>query len=273
MAAENVTVIRYRPADSDNDKRLVYFIEMLELALHKTRDEFGEYSLEPAPVPISQARAFDLVRRGRYVDIVWGMTSTERESMTLPVRIPLLKGLLGYRVLLVHASQMNRIKAVASLEDLGSMTGIQGLDWPDTTILKANNLNILTSSDYESLFKMVTAGRADYFPRSVAEVWSEIDSFSGQGLVPSPSPILFYEGPIYFFVNPQNTKLAGRLTLGLKRAIEDGSFDKLFYSQKDINRAIDFLNKGSPTVIRVPNPYLPDATPLNDTRLWFQWPE
>lgn len=272
LAEEDVTVIRYRPANSENDERPLYFIRMLDLALHKTRDEFGEYRLEPAQIPISQARAFDLVQRGRYVDVVWSMTSIERENISLPVRIPLLKGLLGYRVLLVHPSQADSIKSITRLEELGRFTGIQGQDWPDTIILKANKLNILTSSDYDGMFKMVSSGRADYYPRSVAEVWPEIQNFSKQNLILSPSPILFYDGPIYFFVNPANKRLANRLTLGLQRAIQDGTFDKLFYSQSEINKAIDFLKQEAPTIIRMDNPHLPKETPLTDTRLWFQWP-
>lgn len=271
-SAAEITVIRHRPAESANDARFLYFVEMLDLALRKTREEYGDYRIEPATIPISQERAFDLVKRGRYLDVVWGMTSIRREQQVRPVRIPLLKGLLGHRVLLVRRDNLPGIQRISAPAELARLTGIQGSGWPDTAILKANDMNIVTSTDYDGMFEMVTSGRVDYFPRSVAEVWPEITRFRDDALVISPSPLIVYKGPIYFFVNPDNAQLAERLALGLQRAIDDGSFDKQFRSRDEIRQAIAFLEDAPRTLIRLNNPNLPPATPVADTRLWYQYP-
>ncbi len=38
--------------------------------------------------------------------------------------------------------------------------------------------------------------------------------------------MLPYTGPFYFFVNKNNSNLAERVELGLRRAIDDGRFER-----------------------------------------------
>ena len=60
---------------------------------------------------------------------------------------------------------------VQSLPALRALRAGQGADWPDTDILKASGLPVEATMLYDDLFTKLIAGRIDYFPRSLLEVW------------------------------------------------------------------------------------------------------
>ena len=265
---DGVTVVRHRPAEDENDKRARYFLDILQLALEKTREDYGDFRLEVAGLQISQERAFNLIERDRLIDIVWTMTTRERESRALPIRIPLLKGLLGWRVLLVRREDVEQFTGITNVIELGKLVGVQGEGWPDTEILRDNGLEIVTSTDYEGMFRMIELGRADYFPRSVLEVGPELESFGALDLAVASTPVLTYVAPIYFFVNAENHALAERLRKGLERAIADGSFDRVFRNQEGFAQAEAFINS-TDRFLRLQNPELPSETPTESEKLWY----
>ncbi|MDP1340920.1 hypothetical protein, partial [Klebsiella variicola] len=73
-------------------------------------------------------------------------------SGLLTVRIPIDRGLMGWRLLLVRRSELAQWDQVRHLDDLRRRIAGQGHDWPDTAILRANGLQVGTSSVYEALF-------------------------------------------------------------------------------------------------------------------------
>lgn len=143
---------------------------------------------------------------------------------------------------------------------------MQGLDWPDTEILRANRLQVIASPTYDAMFKQLRLGRADAFPRSLEEVWWEHER-SGQGLVVVPDVCLHYPTAIYFFVGLADEALGAAIELGLQRLRASGAFDRLFLKHhgEDIARA----QLGSRCVIALHNPLLPKQTPLDKPDLWF----
>jgi hypothetical protein len=57
-------------------------------------------TLESTPELIPQNRALQELGRHRRLDVLWTMTSVEREQQAQPIRVPLFKGLYGWRLLL-----------------------------------------------------------------------------------------------------------------------------------------------------------------------------
>ena len=224
-------------------------------------------SLESLPNML-QGRALKELEDGRgRVHIVWSVTSKEREQKVMPIRIPIDKGLLGWRLPLVMESHIDQFRNVNNLEGLKPLISGQGHDWPDTEILRSNGLQVQTSPNFESLFFMLEAGRFHYFPRSLVEIWREADQHTNQGMVVAHHIILHYPSAFYYFVNKKNTTLAQDLTKGLEMAIADGSFEKLFHQyHDDAIRLADLKNR---TVIELKNPFLPTETPLERKDLWF----
>jgi len=116
---------------------------------------------------MQQGRAIHQLAQDKNVDIIWTVTSKTRERQLLPIRIPLLKGLLGHRVLIIRKKEKRIFSAVLNLEDLQQFTAGQGHDWPDVKILQANGINVSTASTYDGLFSMLQAARFDFFPRGI----------------------------------------------------------------------------------------------------------
>jgi len=76
----------YPDASKDN-----YYLAVLKLALKKSEAEFGPYQLVQFVTPINQSRAIKFIEHEKMVDIMWTMTSIERERQLKPIRIPLVK--------------------------------------------------------------------------------------------------------------------------------------------------------------------------------------
>lgn len=263
------TEIRHLRGESASDPRNDYFLAVLKLALAKTSDE-GPWTLVPADEVMPQSRALQRLSEGDGIDVVWSVTSRAREQQNRAVRIPLLKGLMGYRLLIIRAEDQPWFRRVHTLDQLRELRAGQGHDWPDTEILRANGLAVEASADYTSLFRMLQQGRFDYLPRAINEPWAELATQPSEGLKVEDGLLLHYPTAEYFFVHPDNTALAQRLERGLRRAIEDGSFDRLFREHPVNANAFGKAGILQRRVIRLDNPLLPDDTPFADTELW--WP-
>lgn len=264
-AVERIVV----PHVIEGDHRPAYHLALLRLALDKTVDEYGEYELAFYPTPTEQARDLRMIEERAGIDLTWTMTSTERERHLLPIRIPLQKGLLGYRIFIIRPNRADTLARVTSLSELSGLTAVQGHDWPDTSILRHNGLRVSTCSHYPQCFDMLAAGRVDYFPRGVIEPWAEIKERPELDLTVEQTIVLRYPAPIYFFVERNNRTLARRIETGLRAALADGSFDRVFYTHPHTRQALDKARLGRRTVFDLDNPLLPPDTPLDDPSLWI----
>jgi len=264
----NDKVITYAKPESIKDQRHKYFVKLLNLALSKTNDQF---ILKATIAPMQQGRAIRELTLNRHVDVVWTVTSQAREQQLLPIRIPLLKGLLGYRVAIIRVADQEKFSKVTSLKALRKFTAGQGHDWPDTKILIANNIKVVTSSSYDGLFAMLKIKRFDFFPRGITEAWQEIAMQSNSELIIDESILLYYPSPIYFFVNKANNILAERITRGLQLSIDDGSFEQLFYAYPEHKKVFASVNIKQRIIITLHNPLLSPLTPLDNKRLWYQF--
>ncbi len=262
-------VVRYPEMSSRLDQRNSYFVDMLRLALDKSREEFGDYELQGVPLRMPQGRILRLLSTGEQVDVLWSMTTRKREQHLRPVRIPLAKGLMGYRLLVVRQQDGDRFTAIRSLEALASRVAGQAADWPDTDILRHNDLPV-TTSGYLSLFTMLRRERIDYIPRALSEPWVEVAQRPEFGLQVEPTLMLYYPTANYFFVQQRNGALAERLERGLENAIADGSFDELFYHHPSHRLAFERSQLSRRRVLTLDNPLLPERTPLDRPELWWR---
>ena len=111
--AAAVLEVRYFQADAKYE----YRTKLLELALKKTEQSDGEFKLVPTKTDATQKRGLTFLEEGT-IDVVSVPTTKERETTFLPVRIPILKGILGYRVFLIQKSAQSRFNEVKTLEQL-----------------------------------------------------------------------------------------------------------------------------------------------------------
>lgn len=125
--------------------------------------------------------------------------------------------------------------------------------------MEENGLPLVLSLSYFNLFKMLASNRFDYYSRGVHQVFPEVGAYADKGLALEQELLLRYDNPVYFYVNKSNTLLAERLSLGMKMAMEDGSFDALFHQFENFAWAETLLKQGNRRVIPLTNFSFNDA--------------
>ncbi len=264
FASNHESYVRYPRPETEFDRRTDYPLRLLQLSL----DKAGSHAiLVPTSQIMPQGRALTQLRFGVDVDVVWSMTSRQRESNLQAIRVPIYKGLIGWRIFLAHQQDLEKFNTEMSLADLRKFQLIQGHDWPDTEILRANGFEVLGTPNYKSIFGMLSKRRVDLFPRSIVEIWSEAETHKAGGIVVEPTKLLIYPTAFYYFVNPSNVSLAISIEKGLTTALADGSYDKLFFEYHQ--EIIDKAKLESRQIFRLNNPLLPLETPLNKDEMWF----
>ncbi len=249
-----------------------YFSGLLIQILDRTRAEYGPCELTYTTKVLTRMRSAVLVDRNQGVDLFWGATTVERETLLQPIPVPLLKGLMGYRVLLIRPEDQARFSAVKTLEDLQKLRAGQGTDWPDTTIFMTNGIEVITSTNYEALYKMLAAGRFDFLPRGANQILSELRHNAGIDIAVERELVLVYPAPLYFFVDRENTRLAERISKGLQAMIDDGSFDQYFYAHPLIREALAELRLHERRPIYLHNPLVPEGAPATPLDYWLKPP-
>ena len=243
-------------------------MELLRQALVKSG---GDYQLKPSSRPMAQSRAEQsLEQNDGSVQLMWTMTTKAREESLLPIRIPIYKGLIGWRIPLVRREDKNWLAKVRSAADLKPMRIGQRADWPDTRILRSNGLQVITSQSYDSLFRMLDAGRFDLFPREVVVVWDEQARASQEGLSLEVDEhiAIHYPTAFYFFTSRARADLASNIERGLEKMVADGSFEALFQQYHGATLKKAGLERRQ--VIELENPDLPPQTPFQRAELWYR---
>ncbi|MCW3174243.1 type 2 periplasmic-binding domain-containing protein [Shewanella subflava] len=267
-AQASVTEVRYNLSVQFVDPKQAYYISLLEMAMSKSEPKYGPYKMTPVVIEMPQGRTIKLVESEQHLDIVWTMTSIERENQLQAVYIPLLKGLMGYRIGIIRKGDQARFNQIDSIKALKHIIIGQGSDWPDTEILQQNGFKVVSGSASQ-LLAMLSKARFDYFPRAIHEPWDELARSDDIEL--EQHLLLRYASPIYFFVNKKNTLLAERIEYGLRLAINDGSFDKLFYNHPITEGVIAKAELDKRIEFAINNPLLSpkSAELLKESQLWL----
>lgn len=228
----------------------------------------NNYEWDETAETSTEARIVEQLKSNK-LDIVWYSTSNEFEEQMLPIRIPIYRGLLGYRIFMIKEGTQSKFNGIKNLSDLNRVSIAQGRFWADTQILEANGVDVLKVTQYNSLFYMLDGDRFDAFPRGVHEPWDEIPRWPDLALGVEQNLMLSYTCPFYFFVNKNNNKLAKEIETGLRIAIADGSFENYFLNDPTVKAVLAKANVKERHLIKLSNPLLPTTTPVDDESLWF----
>ncbi|WP_317204055.1 hypothetical protein [Janthinobacterium sp.] len=269
MACARADSVIYPRHQAAHDPQLDYALALLRLALEKSG---AHYTLRQSERVMVQSRVIQEIHDATgSVDVLWTMTTREREAELLPVRIPIDRGLIGWRVALLNAARPQLLQNVRTVEQLARFGAGQMRDWPDTAILRQGGLRVLdTSTTYEGLFQQLAVGRIDYFPRSVIEAGQELADHAALPLALDANLLIHYPSAFYFFVGKQRPALARDIERGLERALADGSFEALF--QRHYGKLGEQLKLRRRHVLELKNAALPEATPLARRELWYRPP-
>ena len=203
------------------------------------------------------------------INVHLAATREEWESATLPVRIPVIKGLLGYRIFLIRKDDIYEFRHIRDVGELKKLRAGLGQQWSTTAVLKEAGFNVVTGIDYEGLFGMLHLNRFDYFPRGVNEIFFELEARQKQypDIWIEDSLALYFPTPSYFFVSPTSPHLAKRLKRGMEILIETGVFDEMFNAE--FGEFISRANIKERTLLTIDNPFLTKETPFDRPELWY----
>ena len=261
-----VTEVTYLGVD---DALAKYNDELLAEAFKHSGTSMPSIKRYPEGTP--HHRGFIALGQNQGLDIVIGYATQERNDKYLAIPIPLLKGLNGWRLPVVHQDNVNIFKNIDTLAAFKEFRPGLYHSWTDYKILKHNDFSIVRGSDYQGLFQMLNKKRFDYFPRSIMVAASEVEMFietKNLKLALDPYILIHYPTASYFYVNKQNTALAQTLTLGLERMIKNGKFDQLF--ERHFGELVKTIKAQNRKVFRLDNPLLPVTVPVNRKELWIE---
>jgi len=252
--------ILYYPKRAESP-RWNYALGLVHLALQESG---SDYVLLPTVDEMSQTRAARELELGN-IDFIWTGTSAEYEQRFRPVRIPVLRGLDGYRICVIDPERQSAFSAVQSLDDLKQLTIGQDPGWSDVRILEAAGLKVVTAP-YDALPDMVERDRYDCFLRGAHEAPNEVAKHPT--LAVENDLLIVYPFTSFFFVNKTDAALADALEAGLKKAYEDGRFMRHFNSHPAIRAIFDEGRIEQRRRFDIPNPFLTDETRASPDQYW-----
>jgi len=246
-------------------ERSDYFTQALSLALSYAPEK--QYQIKFINFDVPKLRALKLIANHEGIDVIPAGATVERQELVNPIRLPLLKGLFGWRVPLVL--EKNKDMFLQKQTDVEFKQHIAGqlYTWSDTKILESNGIKVLKGSKFLGLFTMLEKERFDYFPRSMLEVEEEYQRFKHHGIIIEPNIILHYPTAYYFYVSKQNVELHNDIRNGLELAIADGRLNTLF--KQHFGDIITRINLKNRRLIELNNPFLPPDVPLSRKKLWL----
>jgi hypothetical protein len=276
LGAAHATVVIYPRSESPLDTQYVYDYELLRKALDATVSSHGPYELRASDVGMNQAWAGDEIAAGSgRVNIFARSTAAEHEQRFLPVRIPLDKGLVSWRVFLIRGDMQEKFAGIDTLKELQAYSVGSFPTWADTRILAAGGFKVVTGDSYEGLFKMLVDRRFDFFSRSADEAYREWDERRARlpDMKVEQHLLLHFPTTRFFFVqrSDEGSKLAARIEEGLNRMIADGSFEAHFQRYK--GPLIARARLKARRVFHIDNPYMSAETrAMRKARpeLWFE---
>lgn len=251
-----------------------YQIALIKEALAQSKEEYGPYELELHLEELSSKRSFQELRIGsqEFINLRVSLTSKEREESAIPIRLPIRKGLLSYKVLVINKDNLKMFDGVKSLADLRAYKLGVVYDWLTADIMHNNAFDVMSAPSFQGLFRMLNVGRFDYTILGVNEVFPILASLKDQNLnlTIAPNIALYIDTPSYIFVSNKSPRLAERISWGMEKMVGNGSFDKIFsqYHQPYIEEA----NLKGRTIISISNPelaLLETPPPYGRTELWF----
>lgn len=234
-----------------------------ENSIEITKDDYGSYQINPGFF-IPEERQLELMeKKTDRLNVMIRETNPDYEQKFEPVRIPIDRNLIGYRILLIAKDKQKDFAKVQNLDDLKKFRFVQGAGWGDIKVLEKSGLHVQSELYYDDLFKYTANKKYDAFPRGLTEIQNEWTRYSivHPQLTAEKKLLLYYPLPTYFWFHksPEGKKLAQRVAKGMKKLIANGTYDKLFTAHfAEQLKALDLKKR---LLIPIENPYVPTSAP------------
>jgi len=242
---------------------------LLKAALDASSAKYGPYELRTSPIRMERDRLLHEMRSGVLVNLSAQVTSEEWERSLIPIRIPVDKGLAGYRVSLIDSRNQPRFSQVQTLAQLKALPLGAGRQWSSTAVLEQAGFKVVQGNSQAGLHSMLAAERFLHFPRGLDEaIYEQANNVAAfPTLALERDLVLYFPLPRYFFLARGQQHLAQRLEYGLQLLIDDGRFDRIFHEYYD--DLIARVGLRQRRVFAIANPFLTPETPLSNKAYWY----
>ena len=268
LLTASANTLKYNPPMAENDAQKAYFVALLKRVCEHSNTLGSPCKLEPVKAKMYQQRQLRSLDEG-LLDVMWTVTSIQREKDYLPVRIPLTKGLIGYRIAGINNAVNNSFQVNTPLTTIKNLQHMQGHDWPDSDILRFNDFEVSTTSWYSTLYKALDEHHYDVLLRGVLEVTTEFALYNTQHVSIDMHHAFYYPSAIYYFVSKKRPEIANLLFDSLTSLKTTGEFDDFLFNFPPHSRALAQLELDKRKMHLLENPLLPPKTPLSNEQLWF----
>lgn len=226
--AQAVDAVIFDRAASPNDFRREYSKALLVQVMERTKPEFGPYTIDYADAHMERPRLLEALKDGKLVNVTAYPADAKWLKSLSYVPVPADMGLQSWRIALIDSKKQNRIRSLQLPEGLKELTAGVGSAWVTRASLHDNGFRYVTGSNYLGLFGMLMAGRFDYFPRGVNEIFQEYDQRKRAfpQLAIEDSIVLHDNIPSMFFVSPRNPRLYKRISAGMEALLKDGTLER-----------------------------------------------
>ncbi|MCL9780131.1 hypothetical protein M9194_01640 [Vibrio sp. S4M6] len=243
--------------------RFRYHVALIEQALDKVSDDNTYYVLKGIDTEASESLLLRLLEAER-VDLVFRPVTKTMEHSFLPIRIPLDRGLLGWRIMLINKNKQAQFDQIKTIQQLQHLKLVQGQGWNDILVYEFNGIPVFQESQFSKMFSLVASGNVDAFPRGIQEVFDEHQQWSTSfpELAIEQSIVLHYDFVRYVWFMPtdKGRRLRDKVERGLEMMIEDGSFDDTF--NQFFHDTVSKANLDERVIIELSNPFLPSSIPF-----------
>lgn len=264
-----IDVIKANIGESTLDKRIHFKNEILKTALNLTKEEFGDYRIEVHNYYMNAKRGFMELNAGKTINVYFALTQSKWEEQAIAIRIPVRRGLVSYRLLIINKKDAKEFSTISTLDELKEKRAGVNNGWTTYPIMENQHFNIVDVDDYDGMFNMLSVNRFDYLVRGVNEVFEEIDQRKvySSNLMIEPNLAIYIPAITYVFVSKREPRIARRLQRGLELMSINGDLERIFDTfYADSLRKAE-LDKRK--ILYIENPSLPTTAPLHIDHLWF----
>jgi hypothetical protein len=212
------------------DTRYQYTYDLLSLIMSVT-PEFGDEKLEKSLAYMTRSRTLHELISGEYIHVMAEAPQPEWDEKLIVVPIPIRKGLQGFRLFIVNEKSKKLMDDINELDDLLLLSTGSGRNWSSKRVMEEAGFNVVTGSNYNGLFGMLSKNRFLTFARGINEVYEEVAAQKSTfpNLRVDENVLLYLPLATYFYVSPKKPLIAERIKVGLLRLIESGAFNEFFY--------------------------------------------
>jgi hypothetical protein len=120
-----------------------YNKDILSMALRNAGS--SQYKLNQITTKLTREQAFNKMESGE-IDLMWLNTNQAIEDRFIPIRVPMLKGLMSYRTLMIREGSENKFYGIDSLEKLRPLKAGVGRSWTTTKVFNAESLTTVLTT-------------------------------------------------------------------------------------------------------------------------------